>query len=688
MRSNIFIFIILLLSFTIKLECQNGDSILYDLDIEEVTIKRKPALIINEIGPSKSNVDSLALRKNITVNLAELLSGIGPVFVKSYGRSTLATASFRGTSPNHTLVTWNGMKINSPMLGMVDLSTIPSFFIDKMEVSSGPSTIDVASGGLGGAIEIKTEPDEDINGYNLQYVQGISSYNTYDQYLDLSYGKQRIRGSSKLYYSSSKNNFPYTNYRKKIFIFDETGNITDSYYPVEKNKNGFFNDLHALQELYFDSNDGSKWSAIVWIMGSRRGIPMLNVDYRTTNLSENRQDEITVRSVVSWVKEQENRHLSVKWGYIHTNLGYEYLGDTGNGYLKKMVDSNSLINTLFISGDSEFIPNDNLSVSVSVSLYQHFVKSIDNAFIDFVDDSHIIGYNKARFEPSALMTVRYKPLNRLGLTFTLREDIYGGDIIPPVPAIFADFLLSQKWNIKLKSSFARNYRFPTLNDLYFRPGGNSELKAEKGLSYDFSISFDIENSIVSLNGDLSFFGSKINDWILWLPNYKGYWSPLNISQVDSQGMETSTDLIINLPEERSISFEGNFAITRSINRGDPIGFMDQSIGKQLVYIPVYSSSIKGIFESNGWKFLYSWNYYSKRYTTSSNNDDTNIGVLGDYFMNDISIEKKVNSKIGSFSYKIMINNLFNEEYESVLSRPMPRRNYGLFLSYTPKMKMH
>ena len=38
--------------------------------------------------------------------------------------------------------------------------------------------------------------------------------------------------------------------------------------------------------------------------------------------------------------------------------------------------------------------------------------------------------------------------------------------------IFIDGILSKKGNIIAKASISRNYRFPTLNDLYFLPGGN------------------------------------------------------------------------------------------------------------------------------------------------------------------------------------------------------------------------
>ena len=89
---------------------------------------------LRDMGVQKTSLDSAGLRNDITGSLAQVLSQNSTVFIKSYGRATLSTASFRGTSPSHTQVTWNGMKLNSPMLGMVDFSTIPSFFIDKAEL--------------------------------------------------------------------------------------------------------------------------------------------------------------------------------------------------------------------------------------------------------------------------------------------------------------------------------------------------------------------------------------------------------------------------------------------------------------------------------------------------------------------------------------------------------------------------
>lgn len=105
---------------------------------EVVVTTRRP---MKDIGVQKTVVDSAALKENIALSMADVLTFNSPVFVKSYGRATLSTVAFRGTSPSHTQVTWNGMKINNPMMGMTDFSTIPSYFIDRTTLLHGTSSV-------------------------------------------------------------------------------------------------------------------------------------------------------------------------------------------------------------------------------------------------------------------------------------------------------------------------------------------------------------------------------------------------------------------------------------------------------------------------------------------------------------------------------------------------------------------
>ena len=113
-------------------------------DIERVEITGTRPM--KEIGVQRTKLDSIVLRDNISSSLADALTSGSTIFIKSYGRATLATASFRGTSPSHTQVTWNGMKINSPLFGQVDFSLIPAYFIDDASLYHGASSVGITGG--------------------------------------------------------------------------------------------------------------------------------------------------------------------------------------------------------------------------------------------------------------------------------------------------------------------------------------------------------------------------------------------------------------------------------------------------------------------------------------------------------------------------------------------------------------
>ena len=68
----------------------------------------------------------------------------------------------------------------------------------------------------------------------------------------------------------------------------------------------------------------------------------------------------------------------------------------------------------------------------------------------------------------------------------------------------------------------------------------------------------------------------------------------------------------------------------------------------------------------------------------SSNDLSLSGNLPKYYMNNITIEKGINTTWADLSIKGSINNLFDEEYLSVLSLPMPGINFEVFLGITPK----
>jgi iron complex outermembrane receptor protein len=62
------------------------------LHIPEVTIYGKRPM--KDIGVQKTQMDSVVLKENIALSMADVLTFNSSIFVKSYGRATLSTVAF------------------------------------------------------------------------------------------------------------------------------------------------------------------------------------------------------------------------------------------------------------------------------------------------------------------------------------------------------------------------------------------------------------------------------------------------------------------------------------------------------------------------------------------------------------------------------------------------------------------
>ncbi len=656
-----------------------------NISIREVTITGQRPM--KEIGVQKTQFDSVVLKENIALSMADVLTFNSSIFVKSYGRATLSTVAFRGTSPSHTQVTWNGMRINNPMLGMTDFSMIPSYFIDDASLLHGTSSVNETGGGLGGLVRLGTRPAQN-EGFGLQYVQGVGSFHTFDEFLRLTYGNQHWQTSTRVVYSSSKNDFKYRNRDKKENIYDDEMNIIGSYYPVERNKHASFKDFHLLQEVYYNTGRGDRFGLNAWYIGSNRELPMLTTDYLDDMFFENRQREQTLRSVLSWDHLRRDWKTGLKLGYIHTWVGYDNKEDRGNGDLSA-TRSRSCVDTFFAKAEGEYTPTEKWLLSGNVTMHYHNASNFQywetvSSSGESVMTQPGERYDKGRMELSGSVSAKWRPVERLGMSLVLREEVFGGDWTPLIPAFFIDGVLSRRGNVVAKASISRNFRYPTLNDLYFLPGGNVNLRKEHGWSYDAGVSFEVgRNGSYALKGSANWFDSHIDDWIIWLPTVKGFFSPRNLKKVHAYGVETSLDLNLLLSPEWQLEVGSTFSWTPSINEGDKFSEGDRSVGRQLPYVPEYSSTVSGRLAWRSWSLGYKWCFYSRRYTMTSN-ENTLTGYLPPYYMNNLSLEKVLNLRWADLSLKGAVNNLFDEEYLSVLSRPMPGINFEVFIGITPK----
>jgi iron complex outermembrane receptor protein len=657
-RLTLILVIVLLISHAVYSQ-SISDSV---FQIGQVNITAEQVFNKEEAGMKETEVDSMVLQEKANLSLSDLLAENTPVYIKNHGRGALATASFRGTDASHTQVNWNGMNINSPMTGMVDFSMIPVYIIDEMSLKHGTASIENQSGGLGGAINIKNKVNWEKD-TRVKYIQGIGSYQTFDEFLQAGTGNKKIRSTTRLYHNYSKNNFTYVN--KRIGNIDpKTGKIT---HPLDTNKNADYTRYGGMQELYFRPNTNNVLSLKWWGQWSDRTLPRPTSYEGPENANLNNQNTVDHKVMARWKQYGKKDKLSLRAGYSIKDMKYVHKNRVPGKGMLPAVYSVSKQQSSLNQISYEYEIDKSFSIETSLDANFHDVTSQDTVRNN--------GYEKQRRKMSGLLSLQKSFGDRLNTKLMIREDWVDDQFVPLVPYLGFDFRLLEEKKIYLKGNIARNYHQPSLNDLYWQPGGNPDLLPEKGFSTELGAEYKLSTDNFHLSSDLTVYRSDINNWIIWVPSYKGYWEPRNVKRVLSRGMEFGLQVTGKISEV-SYHASGNYAWTRSLNYGDKNRWGNESYGKQLVYVPVHSGNLLIKLSWNKFFLTYQHNSYSERYTTSSN-DVTQRDWLYPYFMNNLGMGKSHKFDNFSLSGKLKVYNLFDESYHSVLHTPMPGRNYML-----------
>jgi outer membrane cobalamin receptor len=628
--------------------------------IQEVAITKERIFVKEQAGMKQTQVDSVVLQNKAHLSLSDLLSENTSVFIKNHGRGALATASFRGTSPSHTQVSWNGININSPMAGMVDFSLIPVYIIDELNLKHGSASLADRSGGIGGSININNRADWNDK-YSIAYLQGIGSYSTFDEFLQVGVGNKKIQSKTRLYHNYSKNDYTYIN-RGIASIDPVSGAVTN---PIDTNDHASYLRYGLLQEIYYRPASNHLLSLKYWGQFADRTIPKPTSYEGPDNSNLNSQEDRDHRVVADWKYYGNFGKLLLRSGYAEKGLDYNQMNQVpGLGLIPAIWSESrqqSLYNTFSYSGATD----GDLSWKGSIDLNYHKVRSADSV--------SGAGYVGQRNELSTMFAVRKSFKDRVNLNLMLRQEWVDGLRLPFIPYFGMDLRLIEGVDLLVKWNIARNYHLPTLNDLYWQPGGNPDLLPEEGYTVEGGIAYQQAFSGHLLKTELSLYRSQIDNWIIWIPSYRGYWEPRNIRSVLSKGLEYNIQLQGYI-SEFNYRLSATYGYTSAVNQGDPLIWSDESYGKQLVYIPLHSGNMMAHLGWGNLFFTYQFNAYSERYTTSSN-DVSQRDKLYPYFMNDISAGSTFRLKRLDLSLEFKVYNLLNEPYHTILYRPMPGRNY-------------
>jgi len=634
------------------------------LAIPEVEIHSAKKL--KTAGLQTEQIDSLVMMREADVSLSDLLSAHSTVFIKSEGRGALATASFRGTDASHTAVYWNGISLASPMLGQVDFSQIPVYLMDGISLHPGTSSLVDGSGSLGGSILLNTHLNWKKQ-LGIKVMSAYGSYQTFNHYLKISAGTAHFQFSTRAYVNRSENNFPF--YNKNIADIDP---VTGAYiYPRQLNKYADYQLSGIMQSLAFRFQKHYLLQLHYWFQYSSRSLPRLNTYEGDDYANRTRQHSLTHRAVLRLSRFGAKSRLEWKAGLVAGNMDYRVQNlILGKDYYNAVNAASKTLSS-YNKLSYEYHPGEHTLLKAAYDFNFYHVNTLDSVTQN--------GYDRFRRNHRLLASWQQQFSPRFSTSVILRKEWVNQFSIPFIPYLGFDWGLDKKNQWLLHGNMARNYHYPDLNDLYWQPGGNPDLEPEEGLASELGIRFSPNWKKIDFQTGLTAFYQDIRNWILWMPSPMGYWSPENIRHVMARGFEATARLHFQI-KNISVLLKAGYTFTKSQNYGSADKWGVDAIGKQIPYVPVHSANFMADIRWKGFSLSWVNDDYSERFTTSTNENSLR-DRLYPYFMNQLYVGKKFKFRQGGLRAQLKIYNLFNEDYRSVLGRPMPGRNYLLVLTF-------
>lgn len=565
----------------------------------------------------------------------------------------MATASFRGTDPSHTQLTWNGVPLNSPLLGMADFSQIPLSIADGIDLYHGSASLLSGYPAIGGRIDLSGNPVWN-KGFGLDLMSAAGSFHTFDEAAAATYSSKKLSIKSSLWYSASRNDFEF--YNRDIL----NGGI-------QQRENAAWQRYGFMADTYLRLKGNNTLSLKLWTQQGSRSIPQLSTNESGSLNNLNRQTDNALHAIVSYDRFTNRSSLSLQSALSQQNTVYtlrNYI--SGSGYLNA-VNSTGNGFSLYNFADYKIEFGKKWFLSTFIQFDFHHVTSDESVSLRY--------YDVKRTESSASVALLYKPFSSLSLGVSLRQQLSGSNWLKPMPAVQVEYRLLP--TLVCKANVSRVLRSPSLNDLYFQPGGNPDLLPEESLMAEAGVQWSYKHKKFDVIADVTGFRSNIINWIMWRPTLRGYWTPENIASVQTCGIEAGLKAGIR-SGKYAIQINTGYTLSQSVNKTHSDNTEDLSYGAQLPYIPLHSAMIYSTISRNGFYIGYQWNYYSERQTSTAESSSRLVSLYP-YFMSDLSAGKQFDFDLWALHLRIGVMNLFNESYRSVLWQPMPGRNYMLTL---------
>ncbi len=492
-----------------------------------------------------------AIENTAARSTADLLSARTGAFVKRYGAGGLATVSLRGTGAAQTLVLLDGQRIADPQSGQVDLSLLPTLLLEAVEVQPGAASARYGAGGLGGVVRLRTlRPSEELD---VRAMAGAGAFGGRRIASVVSGGAGPFSALAAVEMAHADGDFPYLN---------------EALFPAREVRRRGAERTHAtIVGTARYAAGRHRWSAWAWLSEAERGLP-----------GPSNEAASGARQWDAYRRLNVQRRSRLGWGTLR--LGAEAQAST-------LRFSNPAADARDTSRTQRYA----LSAEATAPLSKRWLVTAGTeaglgraALRGGVHRAHAAAFLDAE---GAYGRFALHPALRLsgyasaGAAFSDTRNVLA---LSPRLGLSVQPL---GWDgFRLKARLARAFRAPTLGERFYRPGGNPDLRAERGWSAEAGAALQATRPRLRFSAEATAFALCISDQIVWQPSYAGagvqVWRPRNVARVQTRGVELSLGGALRPSEHALLDGGLTFTHTDAEDRSDPAA---AAFGRQLRYVP-------------------------------------------------------------------------------------------------------
>ncbi|NQV52594.1 MAG: TonB-dependent receptor [Flavobacteriales bacterium] len=581
--------------------------------------------MVLKLGSSyEQRFDSLNAPSSMpSLNITEVLQSKGGIAFKNYGPGLLSTSTFRGGDANHTQVMWSGMKLNSPMLGTMDLSTLPVTQFDGLSIMSGVSSSLYATGGMGSLIAIQQSAD--VRHESARLLVGGGSFGAFHSAAQFNLPIKLWGRPSAISFSADlqdvENNYPFVD-------------ITTNPWKTDVLQDASFTRSNVSVSIVNRITKKIEVEAIWWLSQTQRKIPStINSPHSYSD-----QSDASQKAFVRMRKEGGKVEWTLRSMYEQND----------NAYADKGLDIDNL--NRYESFQNQF--ETSYSLTSWLRLFGR------------------VGYDRIKAQSGNYEQAHVA--DQWSMLGVFRSSLFHGALQLDGGSRYENFMQNSRMlpfigmrlrpfkeiPVQVTASAANTVRFPTLNELYWVPGGETTLQPETGSTIEAGVKSDVKRSRISLVG----YHSRYRDRIRWLPQ-GAIFSPVNIDEALIRGVDLNAGYTIGTSGKKlDLDIAYHFADALGRNSGDAF--------QPLSYVPSHSMSLNSAMELAAFTLHFQYQWTAKRFIT---NDASafmpayHITSTGMSYAHEFSDDMQMN-------LSIWVNNLFDWQYQNMPWRPMPGRS--------------